>query len=161
MIILGIDPGYGRTGYAVLQKKSSKTIDLLTYGCIETRASLPHQQRLARLAAETRRLIRRYRPNMFAMEQLFFVKNVTTAIRVGEARGAILTALGTRVLPVVECTPTEVKRAVTGYGNATKHQIQAMVTSIFHLKKQVTPDDAADAVAIAWTALAKTSIPRQ
>jgi len=159
MIILGIDPGYGRTGYAVLKKRSAQSIDLVAYGCIETDKQKSSERRLAELEEEIRRIITRYRPNLLAIEQLFFAKNVTTAIRVGEARGVILAAAGRKSIPVIECSPTEIKNAVTGYGKATKRQIQNMVSTLFHLKKNITPDDAADAVAVAWTALnkAKTS----
>ncbi|MDO8311424.1 MAG: crossover junction endodeoxyribonuclease RuvC [Sideroxyarcus sp.] len=157
MTILGIDPGYGRIGYAVLQKRSAQHIDLITYGCIETSAKTPHEQRLAELGTQIRRLISAHTPDMLAMEQLFFVKNVTTAIRVGEARGVILAIAGARHIPVRECTPTAMKRAVTGYGNATKQQIQRMMEQVFHLKKAIEPDDAADAVAIAWTILGTMS----
>ena len=155
MIILGIDPGYGRTGYAVLKKRSAQEIDLITYGCIETDKSLSQARRLYDLERACQKIFIRYRPNLLAIEQLFFVKNVTTAIRVGEARGVVLAIAGKKDLPVIECTPTETKNAVTGYGNATKHQVQKMVATLFHITKPVTPDDAADAVAVAWTALAK------
>ena len=153
MIILGIDPGYGRTGYAVLRKRSPQRIDLLAYGCIETEKHVAHHLRLAQLEKAIRQLMTAHRPDLLAIEKLFFVKNVTTALRVGEARGVILASAGKRKLPVVEFTPTEIKQAVTGYGNASKTQIQKMVGRLFGLTKAITPDDAADAVAIAWAAL--------
>ncbi|MFA6511774.1 MAG: crossover junction endodeoxyribonuclease RuvC [Patescibacteria group bacterium] len=152
MIILGIDPGYGRTGYAVLRVRGPQRIDLITYGCIETAKTLEHHKRLTQLDKEVRNIIVRYKPDLLAIEKLFFVKNVTTALRVGEARGVVLAAVGTWKMHVVEFSPAEVKQAVTGYGNATKMQIQRMTQKLFNLKKMITPDDAADAVAIAWAA---------
>lgn len=153
MIILGIDPGYGRTGYAVLRKRSPQRIDLLAYGCIETEKHVAHHLRLALLEKAIQQLMAKHRPDLVAVEKLFFVKNVTTALRVGEARGVILASAGNRRLPVVEFTPTEIKLAVTGYGSATKTQIQKMIGRLFGLTKTITPDDAADAVAVAWAAL--------
>lgn len=161
MTILGIDPGYGRTGYAVLRRRSAHATDLLTYGCIETDKRKSGERRLADLEAKVQRLLSRYRPSAMAIEQLFFVRNITTAIRVGEARGVILATAGRKRIPVIECSPTETKNAVTGYGRATKRQVQIMMTSLFHLKKTITPDDAADAAAVAWTALGKEKVPRR
>jgi crossover junction endodeoxyribonuclease RuvC len=161
MTVLGIDPGYGRTGYAVLRRQSASQIDLIDYGCIETDKRADATVRLAELAEAFRKLVAQRKPQLLAIEQLFFVKNVTTAIRVGEARGVILAEAGRKHLPVIECTPTEMKHALTGYGNATKRQIQKTVSALFRLKKPVTPDDAADAVAIAWTALAKHHLQKK
>ena len=151
MIILGIDPGTARVGYALLDKKESAAIDLVTYGCLE----LPNKkqtERLAEISQLVSDLIAQYRPGVLAIEKLFFTKNAKTALSVAEARGVIINCANSSNLEILEFTPLEVKVATTGYGKAEKKQIQRMVCLLLNLKKIPQPDDAADAIAIGLTA---------
>jgi crossover junction endodeoxyribonuclease RuvC len=147
MIALGIDPGTARLGYGVVESIDDPV--LLACGVIETATSEKMPQRLAKLFAEVDALIAEHRPDVLAIEQLFFARNVTTAIAVGQARGVVLLAAAHRDLPVVEYSPSEVKHAVVGYGKADKPQMQEMVRLILGLDAAPQPDDAADALAIA------------
>lgn len=149
MKILGIDPGLASTGYGVVFLERGKPI-LVEYGCISTSKAYGFGMRLARIGAELRMLIRRHKPDHIAVEKLFFSKNVKTAMAVSQARGvAMLVAEESRV-PVTEFTPPEVKQAITSYGNAGKREVQKMLTLLFKLPGPPEPDDAADAVAIAY-----------
>lgn len=147
-IILGIDPGLAITGYALL-KQENNHCSALDYGCIRTPARQELPLRLLTVFQEVSSLINCYTPGVMAVEQLFFCKNVRTATQVGEARGAIITAAASHNLPVVEYTPLQVKQAVAGYGKADKKQVQQMVSLILKLAKPPSPDDAADALAVA------------
>lgn len=148
MIALGIDPGIARMGFGVIEevKLKARAID---YGCVETVKDTPHAQRLVTLHKELARLIQKYKPERVAVEQLFFSKNVKTALQVGEARGVIMLTCALEHVPVVEISPKEVKVALTGYGQADKPQMQKMIQLILKLQKIPKPDDAADALAIA------------
>jgi crossover junction endodeoxyribonuclease RuvC len=147
-LILGIDPGFGRIGYAVL---SAQGMDLHLVVCdaITTSSTLAYPQRLLQVYAQLGVLIAEYQPAEAAIEALFFGKNVTTAIKVAQARGVTILALAQRGLPITEYTPSEVKLAVTGYGAARKEQVGFMVHQLLHLPAVPRPDDAADAAAIA------------
>ncbi|MFA6486591.1 MAG: crossover junction endodeoxyribonuclease RuvC [Candidatus Magasanikbacteria bacterium] len=164
-IILGIDPGFGRVGWGVIEKVGSdwRAVD---WGCIETSPKLEFVDRLAQLHREVVGLIKKYRPDRMAVEELFFFKNVTTAIQVAQARGVILLSAINHGLPVDEFTPLEVKQAMTGYGRAEKGQMQKLVAVLLHVKEKIKSDDAADALAVALTAgqcrnfNTKTRIPK-
>lgn len=147
MITLGIDPGTARLGYGVVT--SGPDAQALAYGVVETPKGLAMPERLVLLFDAVERLIVRHRPRTLAVEQLFFARNVTTALTVGQARGVVLLAAARAHLPVAEYTPAEVKQAVVGYGKADKAQMQEMVRLILRLERPPTPDDAADALAVA------------
>lgn len=151
MKILGIDPGTATTGFGVIEFEQGKTALTLDYGVVATDKNLPMSNRLAILYDDLSAIITQHRPDVVAVEQLFFARNVTTAIAVGQARGVVLLVVARARLPIVEYTPLQVKQAVTGYGRADKKQVQHMVQSILHLKSLPRPDDAADALAIAIT----------
>ena len=153
--ILGIDPGFARTGYAVIERRGID-IRAVTYGCISTASSTPYIERLLELDRRVTSIIRRHHPDRGAMERLFFCKNVKTAIAVGQARGVLLAAIGRHKLPLTEMTPQQIKSFVSGYGKASKQQVQRMVQILLHLSSIPKPDDAADALAIALTAAGTT-----
>ena len=147
MITLGIDPGTARLGYGVVATEPEPRA--LAFGVVETPSTQPMPDRLATLFDAVARLIADHRPATLAVEQLFFARNVTTAMTVGQARGVVLLAAARAGVPVVEYTPAEVKQAVVGYGKADKLQMQEMVRLVLGLPYPPQPDDAADALAIA------------
>lgn len=151
MIVLGIDPGTARLGYGLLRKTGPK-IEHLAHGCFETPKGMPQAERLASLHASLNRLIADRQPALVGVEKLFFQKNVKTAMVVSEARGIILLAAQSAGLPISEYTPMQVKVAVSGYGAAGKRQVQEMVRRLLSLKDIPRPDDAADALAVAYCA---------
>ncbi len=151
--ILGIDPGFGRVGFGIIDIKGDM-VRVIDYGCIETRATKNFPDRLEEIADELYTIIRTHKPHAAAVEELFFYKNVTTAIKVGQARGVILLTLKKTKVPIHEYTPLEVKQSVTGYGKADKAQMETMVKMLLGIKKKIAPDDAADALAIALTCAA-------
>ena len=148
MIILGIDPGYAILGYGVLETQGMqlRTID---YGVIETRAGESFPERLEKLYLGVRQLIALYKPDHAVFEELFFARNVTTALQVGAGRGVAILAAQQAALPLYEYTPMQIKLAVTGNGHADKQQVQSMVKMLLRLKAIPKPDDAADALAVA------------
>ncbi|MBU2566453.1 crossover junction endodeoxyribonuclease RuvC [Patescibacteria group bacterium] len=146
--MLGIDPGFGRTGLGVVDFSKNKIFHVW-HTCIDTPSDAPFTDRLQTVRNDIMEAIRRFQPNVAAVEQLFFQTNVKTAINVGMARGVILLTLADASLPVVELTPNQVKQSVAGHGGADKKQIQAMVKKILRLNEIPKPDDAADALAIA------------
>lgn len=148
MIILGIDPGVARTGWGVITKTSGG-VALNGYGCIQTESDLDESTRLLFIFREVNRLIEDYKPDIAALEKLFFNTNVTTAIGVGQARGVVMLALARIGIPIEEYTPLQVKQSITGYGKATKEQVQRMVKVLLRLENIPKPDDAADALAAA------------
>jgi len=148
--ILGIDPGFGRTGFGIIEKNNGEWKHV-THGCIETSTKKSFVARIEDLHNELSNIIQTYQPHITAVEELFFYKNVTTALKVAQARGVILLTLRQAELPVYEFTPLQIKQSMTGYGRAEKGQLQRMVKMILHLKKPITPDDAADALATALT----------
>lgn len=152
MKILGIDPGTATTGFGIIEVADHET-RAIDYGVISTHKDLPMPERLAELHRDLNKLIKTHRPDSCVVEQLFFARNVTTAITVGQARGVVLLAAAQAELEIAEYTPLQVKQAVTGYGQATKKQVQEMVKTILGLKEIPKPDDAADALAIALTHL--------
>lgn len=148
MIIAGIDPGTATTGYGVIRKTKNK-LKCLDYGVIETSPSLPPEQRLHGLHLELSKLLQQYKPNILAVEKLFFFKNLKTALPVSEAKGVILLTAAKKKIKVAQLTPLEVKMGICGYGRADKKQVQRMLKVILKLKEIPKPDDAADALAIA------------
>lgn len=150
MIILGIDPGTAITGWAVVEK-INRQLHLKGVGVIVTKAGLPLEDRLLTIYDDITTLILQYKPEVCALEQLFFNSNAKTAMLVGQARGVVLLAAIKKHVTVVSYTPLHVKLAITGYGRASKVQIQKMVTTLLKLDQIPKPDDAADAVAIALT----------
>ena len=148
MIILGIDPGVAIVGFGVIEYSGSK-FRTLDYGVIRTPAHTDTEKRLASIYRELKDIIEKYHPDEMAIEELFFTNNITTGIRVAEARGVILLAAENACVPIFEYTPPQVKQAVVGYGKAEKRQVIAMVTMLLGLPKPPRPDDTADALAIA------------
>ena len=150
MIIMGIDPGYALLGWGVIEQQGN-TITSVDYGCIETTASMKHVDRLRHIHSELSILIKKLKPEEVAVEELFFAKNAKTAIKVGEARGVILLTVAQHNMHIAEYKPREVKQAITGYGGADKLQMQRMVKTLLRLNTIPTPDDTADALAVAIT----------
>lgn len=151
MIVLGIDPGIATTGYGVVREESNGQVIALAYGTLETPKTDALPRRLASLRQQLIVLIEEWRPTESAVEALFFATNVKTAMTVGQARGVLLLTLYEAGLPIGEYTPLQVKQAITGYGQADKRQMQAMVKMLLTLDRIPKPDDAADALAIALT----------
>jgi crossover junction endodeoxyribonuclease RuvC len=149
MLVLGIDPGTATTGYGLVRETEERDFEVVDFGVILTPARMAPEKRLLLLHERLLEILLLHRPDSGAVEKLFFQRNVTNAIAVGQARGVALLALAKNGVPVVEYTPMEVKQAVTGYGGADKLQIQMMVQAILELKELPRPDDAADALAIA------------
>lgn len=148
MIILGIDPGLAIVGWGAVEYSRSH-FKVLGYGALETPAGIPTEDRLAMIFDGIKELINTYRPNHMAVEELFFNTNITTGIRVAEARGVIIMCAHKMGVKIFEYTPLQVKQAVVGYGRAEKKQVISMVTMLLGLKKAPKPDDTADALAIA------------
>lgn len=148
MLILGIDPGLAIVGYSLVEKKGNR-FSVCDYGVIRTPAEATNYQRLMTIFEELSNLIAIYQPDEMAVEELFFNKNVKTAIEVGQARGVILLTGAQAGLRVAEYTPLQVKQAVVGYGRASKEQVQQMVKALLNLSSLPKPDDAADALAVA------------
>lgn len=148
MIVLGIDPGYAIVGWGVIEAVGGR-FRPIACGDISTPAHTDLEERLQTIYEEVNRIIEKYRPDEMAIEELFFNTNITTGIKVAEARGVILLAARQHGLGIAEYTPLQVKQAVVGYGLAEKRQVIAMVTSILKLKQAPKPDDTADALAIA------------
>ena len=148
MIILGIDPGLAIVGWGVVDY-SAGHFKVLGYGALETPAGLPTEERLSMIFDGMRELIKKYNPEHIAVEELFFNTNITTGIRVAEARGIIIMTAHKMGVKVFEYTPLQVKQAVVGFGRAEKKQVINMVTMLLGLPKPPKPDDTADALAIA------------
>ena len=148
MKILGIDPGYGITGFGLIEGQRGQ-FQLLRCGAITTPAGMDFSARLEMIYEDMRRLLEVTKPEVVAIEELFFGQNVTTGIGVAQSRGVILLAIRQAGLEVYSYKPMQVKQAVVGYGNATKHQVMDMTKRLLRLQSAPKPDDAADAVAIA------------
>ena len=152
--ILGIDPGYERCGFGVIAG-SGFDWQCVANGVISTSAGLMFEERLVEIARDFRQLIKIHQPNTLVIEELFFSKSTTTALKVTEVRGVIRMLAKEARLKIIEVKPNEVKLALTGYGKADKRQVQEMVKTIFGFSKVPKPDDAADALAIAWAGVGK------
>lgn len=150
MVILGIDPGYARVGWAALEVRSQK-LEVRNCGCIETSKNTDPQERLADVYRQICALLKKYRPDVLAIEELFFTTNAKTAFKVGEARGVTILAGAMQKIPVASYTPLQIKIAVTGYGKADKLQVGRMVKAILKLKEMPKLDDTVDAIAVALT----------
>lgn len=148
MLVIGIDPGTAITGFGLVQASHDGT-ELVEYGTITTSAELALPQRLQILYSALTELLRRHRPDQAVVEKLFFSRNTSTAIAVGQGRGVVLLALANADIPVAEYTPNEVKQAIVGYGGGRKGQVQEMVRILLRMNAIPTPDDAADALALA------------
>ncbi len=161
MRILGIDPGYGITGFGLIEAQRGQN-RLLQCGAITTPAGMDFSARLEIIYEDMRHLLEVAKPDAVAIEELFFGQNVTTGIGVAQSRGVILLAIRQAGLEVTAYKPMQVKQAVVGYGNATKHQVMDMTRRLLHLDAMPKPDDAADAIAIALChARASTSLLAQ
>lgn len=148
-IALGIDPGTATTGYGVVAQTAGGDFELLACGVIRTEPRTAMHLRLRELFEDLQALIREFEPDAMAVEKLFFGRNVTNALSVGQARGTALLTAALHDLELAEYTPAEVKQAIAGYGNADKSQIQEMVRRLLDLPSVPKPDDAADGIAIA------------
>ena len=148
MIALGIDPGTAICGYGFVETRGSR-LRPLAYGSIFTTPDMPMEQRLMKIFDELDDLIKQHKPDVMGVEKLFFSRNVTTAIPVGQARGIVLLTAAKNNLRLVERTPMQIKQDVTGYGKADKNQVIYMVAKILHLPEPPKPDDTADALAVA------------
>lgn len=148
MRIIGIDPGYAITGYAIIDFDQQR-FRVCDYGVIRTKAHTPFPERLLTMHQSVASLIAQFQPEVMAIEELFFARNTTTAMGAAQARGVIILGAAAAKMAVYEYTPMQVKLAVTGYGLAEKQQVQAMVKTLLRLKKTPKPDDVADALAIA------------
>lgn len=153
MIVLGIDPGTAALGWGLIERTTPDRLRLVAAGCLETSPDTPLPDRLLAIHGHVADLIGRHRPDLVAVERLFFSRNAQTAFAVGQARGAVLVAAAAAATPIREATPGEVKVAVTGHGAADKDQVGRMVAVILGLPEPPRPDDTADALAIAiWAA---------
>jgi crossover junction endodeoxyribonuclease RuvC len=151
MRILGLDPGTATTGYGIIDVAEDGRLTAVSYGVITTAAHTPMPQRLQTIQSALQALIDEYQPDLTAVEEVFFGRNVSTAITVGQSRGVLLLTLANANLPISEYSPPKIKEAVTGYGNADKNQVQMMVCNLLDLAETPRPDDAADGLAVAIT----------
>jgi crossover junction endodeoxyribonuclease RuvC len=149
MLVIGIDPGTASTGYGLIRQLSNGQLDLVDYGLISTAAGQPLPTRLLNLYSSLMDVLKDHEPDSAAVEKLFFQRNVSTALMVGQARGVAMLSLAMANVSVDEYTPSEIKLAVSGYGNAGKQQMQAMVKALLAMDHLPKPDDAADALAVA------------
>ena len=150
MIVMGIDPGTARLGYAFIEtKKKGGKLKTIDYGCIVTNPELSPGERLKKINNELNKLIKKYKPKVLAVENIYFFKNLKTAMPVSQAKGVILFTAAKKKIPVYEFSPLQVKMTICGYGRATKQQIQRMIKEILNLPEIPKPDDAADALSIA------------
>jgi len=149
MLVLGIDPGTATTGYGLVTETPDGNLKAIDFGVILTPAEMPMPERLLILHERLNQVIIFHHPDTGAVEKLFFQRNVTTALSVGQARGIVLLSLAQAGKPVAEYTPMQVKQAICGYGGADKRQVQEMVRALLSLTEIPRPDDAADALAIA------------
>ena len=147
MLIIGIDPGYAILGYGVISYEGNK-FDVIEYGTVTTSSNMELPDRLKKIYNELYDLFEKYKPNAVAIEELFFNKNVTTALMVAHARGVAVVTAAKAGIEIFEYTPLQVKQGVVGYGRAEKKQVQLMVKTILNLKEIPRPDDAADALAV-------------
>jgi len=160
VLVLGIDPGTAITGYGVVARRGGGAVSLVECGVIRTSAGEPLARRIREIYLEVDALLDRHRPHAMAVENVFQGKNVRSALTLGHARGAILLAAALREVPIAEYTPSEIKKAVVGSGNATKEQVGFMVKQQLRLRAAPSPADAADGVAAALCHCMAGSFPR-
>jgi crossover junction endodeoxyribonuclease RuvC len=149
MLVIGIDPGTAKTGYGLVRQHENGQLEQVDFGLISTAAGKPMASRLLSLYRDLLAVLEEHSPQVAAVEKVYFQRNVSSAISVGQARGVILLALAECGLRVAEYTPREIKLAVSGYGGADKGQMQAMVKALLKMPEEPRPDDAADALAVA------------
>lgn len=154
MIVFGFDPGYHRVGWGVINA-DRRSVTAEAWGCVETDKTQDLPERLLQIYQEAQGLLKKYRPAFVVIEKLYFAQSVTTALKVSEARGVLLLATAELKIPVYEITPAQVKQTLTGFGAAKKFQMQEMVKILFKMKEIPKPDDAADALAMAYVGLAR------
>lgn len=147
MIILSIDSGIEKTGYAIFEKTSSSVFTYIHSGLVKTSARLSPEKRLFKLYQEVLEITEQYKPHIIIVEQLFFFKNQKTVMKVSQAQGVVLLLAGQKNIPVEFLTPLQIKQIITGYGKADKKSIQKMLSLTLDLKEAVTQDDTADAIA--------------
>ena len=150
-LVLGIDPGTATTGFGLVRELDDGSLEMVEFGIISTPKEEAAHHRLVQLYDEMKKIIKRHKPDAVGVEKLFFQRNISTAIAVGQARGVVMLAIAQANLDVAEYTPNEVKQAVAGYGSADKKQVQEMVRVLLSMPSIPKPDDAADALAIAIT----------
>lgn len=158
MIVLGIDPGYGRLGYALLKKTNPPAggkEELIDYSCIETDSKKEKGVRFLEIAEKIEKIINKHKPEVLAIEKLYFTTNQKTALAVSEIRGIIIYLALKNKMKIVEYTPLEVKIAVCGYGKAPKEQVKDMVKILIKTPKTIKLDDTADAIALCLTCTAR------
>lgn len=153
MVILGLDPGLARTGFGLINMKKPQAPEYITCGCLTTPHYLTSEDRLVMLGEDLEKLIGQHRPDLAVIEQVFFGKNVKTALMTAEARGVLLYVLRGKKIPVEHVTPLQIKSRLTGYGAADKQQVQRLIMQRLHLAIAPAPDDAADALAAALCAV--------
>jgi crossover junction endodeoxyribonuclease RuvC len=161
MLVIGIDPGTARTGYGLVRQEPGGGLIYVAAGVIVTPAESPMPDRLLELHRQLSEILSLHRPQSGAVEKLFFQRNVTTAMTVGQARGVAILALAQASIPVGEYTPREIKDAVAGHGAADKRQMQDMVKILLNLEERPRPDDVADALAVAICHLNATGFHRR
>lgn len=149
MKVLGVDPGTAATGYGVVVEGDGGAVSLVECGVIRTDAADPLATRLREISEGLTDVLERHRPDIVAVESVFYGKNVKTTVLLGHTRGAILLTVATHGSEVVDYSPAEIKNAMVGTGNATKEQVQFMVKKLLRLKEVPSPNDAADGVAVA------------
>jgi crossover junction endodeoxyribonuclease RuvC len=149
MLVIGIDPGTASTGYGIIRQHAGGQLELVDYGIISTAAGHPMSARLLDLYRALAAILTKHCPDTAAIEKIYFQRNVSTAMSVGQARGVAMLALAEQSIEIDEYAPREVKLAVAGYGDADKQQMQAMVKALLQMDNLPTPDDAADALAVA------------
>lgn len=154
MRILSIDPGFERVGIAVIKKTNLKKDELVYSMCFKTSTKLPLPERIKSIGLEVERIIKKYKPEVFAIEKLYFTTNQKTVMGVSEARGAIMYVASINGLKIFEYTPPQIKLAVTGYGKADKSMIMSMVPKLININSDTNSDDELDAIAIGLTCLA-------
>ena len=159
MLVLGIDPGTAICGYAVVEQLGNK-IHEVQYGAVFTDKDELPEMRLKKIYEEISALIDHYKPDLMSIEKLFFNRNVTTAIPVGQARGVVLLAAANQGLKILEFTPMQIKSSVVGTGSATKEQVTYMVQHLLNIKEKPKPDDVADALAAALCGINTASTMR-
>src|SRR3989344_633355 len=154
MIILRFDPGYHRVGWGVASGGTQKIV-ADAWGCIETDPTQDLPERLLHIYHDAQKILKKHRPAIVVIEKLYFAQSVTTALKVAEARGVLLLATAEFKIPVYEISPAQVKQQLTGFGAAKKFQMQEMVKIIFKMNEIPRPDDAADALALAYCGFIK------
>jgi crossover junction endodeoxyribonuclease RuvC len=159
MIALGIDPGTAICGYGVVEEKNSH-LEPLFYGAVITTKDMAPEMRLKKIYEDLTDIIKHFHPDVMSVEKLFFNRNVTTAIPVGQARGIVLLTAAMQNLPILEFTPMQIKMSVVGYGKADKKQVTFMVQRLLNIKEAIKPDDVSDALAMAICGLHVATSPR-